>query len=305
MRRAWLPVVLAALSVPVASASASNDSSSTPTALQDGVAQIDDTSAYTVEAGEQNTTAPFTQACGTGGSPFGVAATAWFTIQGTGQTVMISTEGSNFDTAIFAYSGAPSGPLVTCNDNAATVARTSSVSFASGAGTKYLLQIGHRCDSFAIPYCSVSGGQLKVLAIAPAAVPAPIPVPVPPSGGGTPPALHVNGSLIASYARRYTRVRKLTISGAPLGALVAVSCTSKGRACPFRRKTLVNTSLQPLSLTKYVRRAKLHRGDRITVRVTKPGHIGTALRYTIRLHHAPIKRVFCLEPGQDTPHTIC
>ena len=69
-----------------------------------------------MEPGEQNTTAPFTQQCESGHN-VGVARTAWYTIHGSGNRVVITTEGSSFDTALFAYSNSPAGPLATCNDD--------------------------------------------------------------------------------------------------------------------------------------------------------------------------------------------
>ncbi len=63
---------------------------------------LQDTTGYGVEPGEPNTTAPFSQQCN---MPWnvGVARTAWYSIHGTGGQITLTTEGSSFDTALFAY----------------------------------------------------------------------------------------------------------------------------------------------------------------------------------------------------------
>jgi hypothetical protein len=135
------------------------------------------TVAYNVEAGEQNPASPFTQTCGNSYS-VGVARTAWYSIQGTGGQMTITTEGSDFDTALFVYSGSPAGALVTCNDDGPNIDFASSASFNSSPGVGYAIQAGTFCTAL----CSAppSGGTLKILATA-----APTPTESAPAGGSS------------------------------------------------------------------------------------------------------------------------
>lgn len=158
----------AALAAPAALAA---DSMSAPTALAYGTLAQENTAAYTIDSGEQNTIGPFAQTCGSGHG-VGVAKTAWFTVQGTGGSVTVAT-GGPLDTALFVYSGSPAGALVSCNDDSGGFP-LSKVTFITTAGAIYAIQAGTFC---AASCATANGGELAVLATA-------APVEPPPTGGG-------------------------------------------------------------------------------------------------------------------------
>jgi hypothetical protein len=85
--------------------------------------------------------------------------------------------------------------------------------------------------------------------------------------------------------RRYTRVRKLVVSGTPAGAAVVVRCA--GKSCPLIRKQA------GLELTRLFAKAKLRPGATITVEISSPGLIGRAFEYTIRAKKVPRLRSLC------------
>ena len=159
---------VAAVCVPAASAS---DSLASPTPLAFGVPQVEDTSGYGVE-GEPNTGAPFTQSCDVG-RPVGVARTAWFTVQGNGAPVTVSTAGSSFDTAMFIYSGSPAGALVTCSDDGPGTGVFASATFTTTAGATYAVQAGRFCNADPVSACTPppTAGTLSIVATTPAAAP--------------------------------------------------------------------------------------------------------------------------------------
>ena len=314
---------VAACVLVVAPAARAADSSAGATALQLNAPQPADTTAFTVEPGEPNTTAPFGQDCASGHT-VGAARTAWYSIAGAGGTVTISTAGSDFDTALFVYAGSPAGALAGCSDDA--TGTESVVSFDAAPGTSYAIQIGRACNETGPPTCASNpvARMLTILASGARATPAaPVygppalgtpalapnapAVATPPSIAGTIapaalPALHASSAMSVRYAKRYTRVRGLTISGAPAGAAVAVSCLPRQGGCPFTSRTLLARSSRPLTV---LAGAKLKRDVVVTVRVTKPGFVGWATRYTMRLRRAPTRRVLCIPAGETTERARC
>src|SRR3954454_4412664 len=261
---------VAACSLAVAPAARADDSSAAPTALQLNAAQQADTTQFTVEPGEQNTTAPFNQDCASG-HPVGAARTAWYSIQGTGSTITVSTAGSGFDTALCVYTGSPAGAMAGCSDDASGT--ESVVAFDSVAGTTYTIQAGRACNETGPPTCisNPDSGMLMLLAsgaratpTAPAyGTPAAGPAALSPTAAGptaTPPsavaplapaafpALHASSAMSVRYARRYTRVRALTVSGAPVAPAVGGRCRPGQGGCRYRSRTLTVRSPRPLTL---------------------------------------------------------
>ena len=318
---------VAACALAVAPLARADDSSATPAALQLNTAVTADTTTFGVEPGEQNTTAPFNQDCASG-HPVGAARTAWYSIQGTGSTITVSTASSDFDTALFVYAGGPTGAMAGCSDDDGGGIQ-SSVAFDSVAGTTYAIQAGRACNETGPPTCASNPdtGTLSIVASGARATPAPT---TPTSGTPTPgpaalspnapsttvappsiaatitpatfPALHPRSALSVRYAKRYTRVRALTVSGAPVGATVGVSCLPRQGGCPFTSRTATVRSSRPLKL---LAGAKLRRDVVVTVRVTRAGFVGWATRYTIRLHRAPARRVLCIRPGETLERARC
>jgi hypothetical protein len=79
---------------------------------------------------------------------------------------------------------------------------------------------------------------------------------------------------------------------APRGAIIDVRCT--GRGCPLRQGTFRPGRIRPLE--RY-----LPAGVAITIRVTRPGFIGTYTRVVIRSRKRPRRRDACVVPGDIRP----
>ncbi len=90
------------------------------------------TAGFTTEGGEPLTGCP-------------MVATAWWRIAGTGQTITLSTDLSDFDTVLAVYNqgagGPASGNRIACNDDFG-LGQTSQASFLSKRGVSYLVQVG-------------------------------------------------------------------------------------------------------------------------------------------------------------------
>ncbi len=119
------------------------------------------------------------------------------------------------------------------------------------------------------------------------------------------PVLSVTVSISVGYHHKYTAVTLLPVTGAPAGATVTLNCASRRLGCPFARKTVAVKSAARLSLGKYFKGAKLRKGARIDVLVSRPGFVGTVYRYTVRLGTLPSKKVLCTRPGETTPRASC
>ena len=71
-------------------------------------------------------------------------ASQWFAYQApTNGTLVITTDGSNFDTVLAVYTGSSLGTLqqVACNDDANATTKQSQVSFTATAGVTYYVQV--------------------------------------------------------------------------------------------------------------------------------------------------------------------
>jgi hypothetical protein len=107
----------------------------------------------------------------------------------------------------------------------------------------------------------------------------------------------------AKRSKRFARVKVLEIR-VPAGATVAISCSLKRKRCPFKRKSESVSKATTLKL-KSLKRVKLKNNTVITVRVTKPGFIGTVFTYKIRLYQRGQRTTRCLEPGETKPQKTC
>jgi hypothetical protein len=290
--RRWPIALLSGIAFLVAApaALANNDSSATPTALGFGSPDQINTSAYTVQPGEQNTTAPFSQQCESGHN-VGVARTAWYTIHGSGHRVVVNTEGSTFDTALFAYSDSPAGGMVTCNDDLSGSDLQSSISLNTTRGKTYAIQAGRACNETGPPTCASQppAGVLRITA----------------TDFPSAPRVSPRSSFAVRFFRRYTKFTTLNVSGAPVGSKVALLCKSRKRGCPFKRITKKVKSRRTLRFGKKLRRAHLKPGARLTIRVTKPGFVGWLRTYTVRSNRLPKKKTYCLNPGSTKPRKHC
>jgi hypothetical protein len=79
---------------------------------------------------------------------------------------------------------------------------------------------------------------------------------------------------------------------APRGAKIEVRC--KGPGCPLRQRSVRPGRIR--SLERYLRA-----GVAITIRVTRPGFIGTYTHVVIRSRKRPARRDACLAPGDTRP----
>jgi hypothetical protein len=72
-------------------------------------------------------------------------------------------------------------------------------------------------------------------------------------------------------------------------------CPSRMRTVKLRRNQRKRTLAHPLG------EAKLARGTRFTVTITRKGTIGTVARYTMRVKRFPARTDRCLPPGAKHP----
>jgi hypothetical protein len=95
---------------------------------------------------------------------------------------------------------------------------------------------------------------------------------------------------VAGYIRSHgSRIVVFSVK-APRGVKVDVRCT--GRRCPLRHRTFRPGRIKPLE--RY-----LPAGTAITIRVMRPGFIGTYTRVVIRSRKRPRRRDACLLPGDS------
>ncbi|MCW3067313.1 MAG: hypothetical protein JWN32_4485 [Solirubrobacterales bacterium] len=312
-----------------------SDSMGSPTPLANGVAVTEPTGAYGVETGEQHTGAPWIDECGSG-HHVGAARTAWYTIQGSGGQVTITTAGSDFDTTLFAYTNNAAGPVVTCDDDSGG-GTTSSITFATTAGTTYAIQAGSACNDLSPCKPPPAGGTLKIVstqvapnhdlegdgfvgaqfggpdcndgnpAIHPGAADAPHDgIDQDCSGADAPyPALAAKSTMAVLFFSRFTKVAKLDVAGAPAGASILLSCSSRKRGCPFTSKKIAATGARSQNILKQLKKAQLKKNAVVTIRVTKPGFIGTYEKFTIRILKLPKKQTLCTQPGASQPQAAC
>lgn len=132
----------------------------------------------------------------------------------------------------------------------------------------------------------------------------------PPPGGGTPPPGTGPGGatppekltppIRSSFTvfKRYTRVRRLQIVDIPSGAKVQILC--KGKGCPFKSRPF-KPAKGRVDATKAFRKAKLRKGAKLEVRITKPGAIGKSVTYAFNGKTVPRGQGRCLPVGSTKP----
>jgi opacity protein-like surface antigen len=306
------------VAAPAASAA---DLSTSPTPLAFGTPVTVNTARFSIDSGEQNTK-EFPNKC-KGSFPVGVARTAWYSVQGTGSQVTVTTEGSGFDTALFVYSESPTGGLVVCNDDISGSNFQSTVTFTSTAGTTYAIQAGSACNDLpdttnkcnpASPDTPAAGGELKITAISALSPLPPLP---PPPGSPPPPPVHpssppqpgvkrIKSGVQYNWAvfKHYTKALKLVVRGVPPNGNVVVSC--KGRGCPFTRLKSFKRKKSTVSLTKVFKNKRLPVGAVIDITVIAPNSIGRVHRYHMRPKPLPPKQsTLCLPLGSSKPQRKC
>jgi Putative metal-binding motif len=101
---------------------------------------------------------------------------------------------------------------------------------------------------------------------------------------------------------RHTRVLRLTVRDAPVGAIARVKC--RGDGCPRKAKRLKSTGGKELRFAPFLAGRKLKPGAVVEVRITLADRIGKVARYRIRNRKTPLTKVRCLQPGAKRP-TAC
>jgi Bacterial Ig domain len=113
------------------------------------------------------------------------------------------------------------------------------------------------------------------------------------NGTGNNTGVQPNPAHVLTFFTRFgrrTRVDKLTVSGAPAGARVVITCKSKRKGCALKRAT-VRFKGGSLKLAKRFKHRKLRAGAVITVVVSKPGFASKRFRYTVRPTRFPSVRI--------------
>jgi hypothetical protein len=99
---------------------------------------------------------------------------------------------------------------------------------------------------------------------------------------------------------KWTKMSDFRVRRVAAGTKVTIKCT--GRGCPFRRRTrTVERVKAELSLLRLVRGAKLRRGARLRVKVTKPLTVGLVTTWKMRSPKTPRRKDRCLWPGKRRP----
>jgi hypothetical protein len=102
------------------------------------------------------------------------------------------------------------------------------------------------------------------------------------------------------YGTAYSVFTSLSVKPARAGDRIRVRC--KGRGCKVGKKVVaVGKDAPRVSLTRYVRGARMRPGDSLEVRITRPGTVGKSVKYTVRSGRKPRKRERCLPPGATKP----
>jgi len=103
--------------------------------------------------------------------------------------------------------------------------------------------------------------------------------------------------------RRVTKVTAFSVSGAPAGGRVTVTCEGKG--CPFAKRSRQVPPNGKVGFTGALDGHRLKPGAVIEVRITARGWIGKVVRYTVRKGKLPKAETLCLAAGASKPATRC
>ena len=115
----------------------------------------------------------------------------------------------------------------------------------------------------------------------------------PPSASASSPPKQLAGRVSASFnvLSRYTKVIKFQIRDVPAGADVVVACA--GRGCPFRERSVTPRGGKA-DLSKALRKARLGKGAKLQVRITKDGSVGKLISVTVDGRHVPRPLAVCI-----------
>jgi len=121
------------------------------------------------------------------------------------------------------------------------------------------------------------------------------------AGGPAPfPLLGSIATGIFEFPGSFTRMVSITIRQPRKGSTLRITCSGGG--CPFRAKTRrITRSRAKQVVERPLGKAKLRRGAKLEVRLTKPRTIGFVVRFTMRPGAFPAKKELCLPPGAKRP----
>ena len=125
-----------------------------------------------------------------------------------------------------------------------------------------------------------------------------IPVPAGPAPVVLPPSFKPVISSGYKVYRRYTRFTLLKVRDAPAGSVITVSCSGKGKGCPFKKAKQYR--LQGGSLNIYARwfkKAKLRSRATVLVRVSSPSGDRKQMEFKIRSRKLPVRATRCSAAG--------
>ena len=296
---------------------------------------------FTTDASTQDGEPLTPTGSGTCGSTRQMVATTWYRLIGNGGVISANTAGSNFDTVIAAYfapTPTSTDPLP-CNDDVAQGNLTSAISFQSELGRTYLVQVGG-CTGTG---CGAASGFLRMTFAFGDPPPPPTPPPPPPVVITPPPPPDADGDGVPengqdkcpgsrptrdanrdgcqdkpkrilsdlSYDFRYLRSRGgirgirlslVKLTRAPKGARVSVRCTRcRKRGLRSHSFTTRRVGTQPMGRLNGV---QLLRGARLTVIVTRAGHLGRRIVVTMGSRRDVVK-LSCLAEGSRTRRVPC
>jgi len=115
------------------------------------------------------------------------------------------------------------------------------------------------------------------------------------------PKLSATATIQGVLGKRAERMLGVRVTGLEGGETVRLSC--RGHGCQKRMKAKVNVrrERQVLKLDKHVKGARLAVGSRLTVRVTRNGFIGRAIRFKVRSNKPAARKDLCVAPGASKP----
>jgi hypothetical protein len=91
------------------------------------------------------------------------------------------------------------------------------------------------------------------------------------------------------------RVARMELDGVKAGTAVKMRCAGKG--CAFKRRTVRAGKGRTLDLRKALKGTRLRKGAVLELRITRPGTVGSVIRFTGRRRGIPSRRDLCLPPG--------
>ena len=115
------------------------------------------------------------------------------------------------------------------------------------------------------------------------------------------PKLTTNASISAFFGARFSRMEGLRITGLEGGETVRISCKGRGCRKSMRASVRVRRKVAVLKLDKRVRGAKLRKGARLEVRISKPDFVTRVTRFTIRPGQIAKRTELCQPPGTSRP----